>query len=142
MIVIARGLLDEIRRRAEAAYPEECCGLLLGHEQGKDRIVVSAAVASANLAAEPQRHFEVDPALYLRLSRSAATEPSGARLVGLYHSHPEGGAMPSASDAAQAWQEGWIWLIVPLASGHAGVLSAFRLARMGGPFEAVALAPC
>jgi len=142
VIALPRRLLDEIRRRAEAAYPEECCGLLLGHEQGKDRIVVSAAVASANLAAEPQRHFEVDPALYLRLRLAAATELSGARLIGLYHSHPEGGAMPSASDAAQAWQEGWIWLIVPLASGHAGTPGAFRLARMGGPFEAEALAPC
>lgn len=142
MIVLARGLLDEIRLRAEAAYPEECCGLLLGHEQGKDRILLSDAVASANLAAEPQRHFEVDPALYLRLCRAAAADSSGARLVGLYHSHPEGEAAPSASDAAQAWQEGWIWLIVPLASGRAGTPGAFRLARMGGPFEAVALSPC
>ncbi|MFI5021489.1 MAG: M67 family metallopeptidase [Alphaproteobacteria bacterium] len=142
MIALPRRLLDDIRRRAEAAYPEECCGLLLGHEQGKDRIVVSAAVASANLAAEPQRHFEVDPALYLRLRRAAAAEPLGAHLIGLYHSHPEGEAVPSASDAAEAWQEGWIWLIIPLASGRAGVLSAFRLARMGGPFEAVALSPC
>ncbi|MGO8868631.1 MAG: Mov34/MPN/PAD-1 family protein [Alphaproteobacteria bacterium] len=140
MIAIARGLLDEIRLRAEAAFPEECCGLLLGHEQGKDRILVSDAVASANLAAERQRHFEVDPALYLRLCRAAA-EPSSAQLVGLYHSHPEGEAVPSASDAAQAWQEGWIWLIVPLASGRAGTPGAFRLARMGGPFEAVALLP-
>ena len=108
MIALPRRLLDDIRRRAEAAYPEECCGLLLGHEQGKDRIVVSAAVASANLAAEPQRHFEVDPALYLRLRRAAAAEPLGAHLIGLYHSHPEGEAVPSASDAAEAWQEGWI----------------------------------
>ena len=142
MIALPRRLLDEIRRRAEAAYPEECCGLLLGHEQGKDRIVVSAAVASANLAAEPQRRFEVDPALYLRLRLAAATELSGARLIGLYHSHPEGGASPSASDAADAWQEGWIWLIIPLASGRAGSPSTFRLARMGGPFEAVELSPC
>jgi desampylase len=142
VIVIARGLLDEIRRRAEADYPEECCGLLLGHEQGKDRVVVSDAVASANLAAERQRHFEVDPALYLRLCRAAAADSSGVQLVGLYHSHPEGEAVPSASDAAQAWQEGWIWLIVPLASGRAGTPGAFRLLRMSGPFEAVELSPC
>ncbi len=142
MIAIARRLLDEIRRRAEAAYPEECCGLLLGHEQDKDRILVSAAVASANLAAEPQRHFEVDPVLYLRLCRRAEAEPSSAQLVGLYHSHPEGEAVPSASDAAEAWQEGWIWLIVPLASGRAGTPGAFRLLRMGGPFEAIELLPC
>jgi len=142
VIAIARGLLLAIRRRAEAAYPEECCGLLLGTEQGKDRLSVSAAAASANLAPERRRRFEVDPALYLRLLAAPPASPSGARLVGLYHSHPEGDAAPSRHDAACAWQEGWLWLIVPLNAGRSGEPRCFRLAAMGGPFEAVALAPC
>jgi proteasome lid subunit RPN8/RPN11 len=142
VVAIARGLLLEIRRRAEAAYAEECCGLLLGTEQGKGRLAVSAAVASANLAAEPRRRFEVDPALYLKLLYASPASPSAARLIGLYHSHPEGDAAPSRLDAACAWQEGWLWLIVPLKAGRSGEPRCFRLAAMGGPFEAVALEPC
>jgi desampylase len=142
VVAIPRGLLLAIRGRAEAAFPEECCGLLLGTEQGKDHLSVSGAVASANVAAEPRRHFEVDPALYLRLLHERPAAPLGGHLVGLYHSHPEGDARPSSTDAACAWQEGWLWLIVPLSAGRAGEPRCFRLVRMGGPFEPMLLAPC
>jgi hypothetical protein len=47
--------------------------------------------------------------------------------------------VPSAHDAAAAWEAGWIWLIVPVARGRAGEAAAHRLAAPGGPFEAVPL---
>jgi len=137
VIAITRSLLATICRNAEAAYPDECCGLLLGREDGAGGIEISRIVPSANLAADRRRRFEIDPALYFTLMRA----PPGAaeRLVGLYHSHPDGPAVPSAHDAAAAWEAGWIWLIVPVARGRSGEAAAHRLAAPGGPFEAVPL---
>lgn len=137
MIVLAPALVAALQRQAEAAYPEECCGLFLGRDSGEGVVTVTGAEPSANLAADRRRRFEVDPALYLRL-RHAPPEAAG-RLIGLYHSHPEGMAVPSSEDARAAWQEGWVWLIVPVEAGRAGIPAAFRLVALGGPFEPVAL---
>ncbi len=136
MIRFARTQLASLARAAEAAYPEECCGLLLGREDGRGGIVVARLVPSANLAADRRRRFEIDPAVLARHWRGAP-EAGAERLVGLYHSHPEGRAAPSAADAASAWEAGWLWLIVPVAAGRAGAAAAWRLAAAGGPFEPV-----
>ncbi len=138
MIAITRSLLATICHSAEAAYPDECCGLLVGREDRAGGIEVSRIAPSANLAADRRHRFEVDPALYLTLKR--ASPGAAERLVGLYHSHPDGAAVPSAHDAAAAWEAGWIWLIVPVRRRRAGAPAAYRLATPGGPFEAVPLA--
>ena len=138
MIAITRALLATICRNAEAAYPDECCGLLIGRGDDAAGIEVTQIAPSANLADDRRRRFEIDPALFVTLERTL----TGAheRLVGLYHSHPDGAATPSAHDAAAAWAEGWIWLIVPVARGRAGEAAAHRLVAPGGPFEVVSLA--
>lgn len=138
MIVLTPALVAALQRQAEAAYPEECCGLLLGRDSGEGGIAVTAAEPSANLATDRRRRFEVDPVLYLRLSHRPP--PGAGRLIGLYHSHPEGMAVPSSEDARAAWQEGWVWLIVPVEAGRAGIPAAFRLVALGGPFVPAALA--
>lgn len=137
MIEVRHPVLATICRSAEAAYPEECCGLLIGALEPGGHGRIFRAAPSANLAAERRHRFEIDPALYLALERTL-TGPE--RLVGLYHSHPDGSAFPSAMDAAAAWREGWLWLIVPVATGRAGAAAVHRLVAPGGPFEAVEFA--
>ncbi|WP_373488880.1 Mov34/MPN/PAD-1 family protein [Blastomonas sp.] len=94
-------LLDQAR----AAHPLECCGLLLG-EGG----VVCAIVPTANVADNPARHFEIDPAMLIAAER--AMRQGGAQLIGYYHSHPDGLARPSARDAAASAGDGRLWLII------------------------------
>lgn len=117
---------QQIRDHARRDHPREACGLLLGRG---DRI--EAAVASANVAAEPGREFEIDPALLLRCHREA--RGGGPAVLGWYHSHPNGRAEPSAMDAERAVEDGKIWLIV---AGNR--LNAFRSIEGGaivGRFE-------
>jgi proteasome lid subunit RPN8/RPN11 len=135
VIAIPRALVATICRGAERAYPEECCGLLVGRAGPGEALHVTRAVPSPNLAADRRRGFEVDAALYVTLRRGLSGGPE--RLLGLYHSHPDGPAEPSPRDAAEAWQEGWIWLIVPVAGGRAATPSAHRLSAAGGPFRPV-----
>lgn len=121
MILIPATVLREIERAAETAAPEECCGLLVGRDfQGK-AIRVSRRVASRNLAAERKLAFEIEPQVWLDLKR--ALSRGDERIVGLYHSHPEGPAAPSARDRDAAWEldpgQAMAWLIVSARYGGA-----------------------
>lgn len=83
--------------------------MLVGRRSGADWHVCHIE-ASRNLAPHDQpERFEIDPALLLRLQKQLR---GGAQsMIGVYHSHPNGAALPSATDLAQAWQIGMVWLI-------------------------------
>jgi desampylase len=88
-----------------AADDGEICGLLLG-QAGR----IEAIAPAANVAADPARHFELDPAVLIAAHRAARS--GGPKVIGHYHSHPSGVAIPSATDAACAMPDGTLWLIV------------------------------
>lgn len=91
---------------AAAASPDtEVCGLLLG-QAGR----VESLVPARNVAADPARSFEIDPATLLATHRAA--RGLGHRVIGHWHSHPNGRTAPSARDAARATGFGEIWLII------------------------------
>ncbi len=95
-------MIDAARR----AHPCEACGLLLGQAGS-----VTAAQPAANVASDPERRFDIDPAALIAAHRAARS--GGAPLVlGYFHSHPTGVAAPSATDAAMAARDGKIWAIV------------------------------
>ena len=88
-----------------AADDGEICGLVLG-QAGR----IEAIAPAANVAADPARHFELDPAVLIAAHRAARS--GGPKVIGHYHSHPSGVAIPSATDAACAMPDGTLWLIV------------------------------
>lgn len=90
---------------AEAAGNTECCGLLLGQND-----VVELAELTANVAAHPTNHFEIDPAALIAAEKCA--RQGGAQILGYFHSHPNGIAAPSISDALLAVADGRRWLII------------------------------
>lgn len=102
---ISRCVVELIQRAAADAEPLEACGLLFG-----DGGAISRAEIAANVADEPAQRFEIDPtALFAALKAERA---GGERIVGYWHSHPNGNATPSATDAAMASRDGKLWLIV------------------------------
>jgi desampylase len=90
---------------AEAAGIYECCGLLLG-EKG----VVERVELTTNVADDPRSHFEIDPSALILAEKYA--RQGGPQILGYFHSHPNGLAMPSATDAALAAPDGRHWLII------------------------------
>jgi desampylase len=98
-MILCAALRAAILAEARAAHPNECCGLIEG-----DGARLAAIHPARNLAEAPDR-FLIDPALQFRLQRE------GRRIVGCYHSHPDGVARPSARDAQEASEAGFIWLI-------------------------------
>ena len=122
-----------IERAAEAAYPEEACGLLVGCSEPGGACRVNAVEASANVAEPPRtRRFEVDPKLRLRLEREL--RDSSDSVVGVYHSHPNGSAEPSETDRSMIFEPDMIWLITAVGEGRAGATLAYKPSEDGSVF--------
>ena len=90
---------------AHRAHPREACGLLLGVANH-----IALAQECTNVAPDPLRHFEIDPAALIAAHRTARA--GGPQVLGYFHSHPNGLPTPSITDSAQAAGDGRIWAIV------------------------------
>jgi proteasome lid subunit RPN8/RPN11 len=130
--------LQRIREAAEAAFPEECCGLLIGHDRCGSAQRIELVLASPNVATN-NRHtrFEIDP--QLRFDTMRALRGGPARILGHYHSHPSQPALPSASDLAHAWEPDLIWLITAVDDGLATETRAHIIVSATRKFSEIAL---
>ena len=115
---LTRGALAAMLAQAARAHPAECCGLLLGvrwAEAGEgacgEAECITAITPTAKVAADPTRHFEIDPAALIAALR-AEREGGEQALLGWYHSHPAGEAIPSATDQANSPRDGRVWAII------------------------------
>ena len=120
-IALTPAQLTMLRRVAVEAFPNECCGLLVG--TGERTITVSELVPVANVAVRPESRFEVDPQVQFDLLRRL--RGSDLRIVGHYHSHPNGAAELSRHDLAMAHDPAAVWLVVPVREGETGTPRAF-----------------
>ena len=110
-LLISKRVIEELRDRARAARPQECCGLLVGR---RDPVaIVTRTVPAKNIHEQPERFFTLDPAPHFALLR----EVGEAAIIGHYHSHPNGPAAPSPRDLADAHDADMIWLLIDGASG-------------------------
>jgi proteasome lid subunit RPN8/RPN11 len=108
---IFRTDLAAIRAAARAAMPLEACGLLIGLAGD----AVSRLEPATNVAAEPARRFEVDPRELLALHRKLRGTPES--LIGHWHSHPNGVAVPSACDREMVSDPDMAWVIFAAPDG-------------------------
>ena len=87
-----------IRTHGAEAFPDECCGVLVGRAAGR----VAAAWPFVNTTSlDRQRRFLIGPDDY-RLAEARSAE-AGLQILGFYHSHPNHPAEPSAFDLDHAW---------------------------------------
>ena len=123
MLIIPQNILDDISEHSKEAYPEECCGLLVGRDSGRDRVIVEAHRAK-NVAEErrherylidPKKHFEVDK----------ATRGRGVDIVGFYHSHPDYPSRPSGFDTETAPWPGYSYLIASVEKDGVGKVQSW-----------------
>ncbi|WP_380677138.1 desampylase [Salinigranum sp. GCM10025319] len=116
-LVVERTTHDRLLDHARQGAPEEICGVLGGRD-GR----VTTAEPVPNVASDPERRYELDPAATIdaidRVEASASTEH-----LGFYHSHPRGPPDPSATDEAEATWPGYVYCIVSVPDAS---LSAWR----------------
>ena len=101
------------------ALPEEACGLLAGHGG-----LVEQVYPVDNALHSPTA-YRMDAAGQVRAM--LAIEQAKLALLGIYHSHPVGPAIPSATDLRQASYPDALYLICSPAPGRAWQARAFWL---------------
>jgi proteasome lid subunit RPN8/RPN11 len=133
-LALPTALADEIRRLAEAAYPEETAGLLLGTIQDGDRRLIERVIPLANRweAGARDHRYRLEPRDLIAAEDSA--EGAGQMILGIFHSHPDHPPQPSVFDLEQALPF-YTYLITRVDSGAAGESRAWRLAEDRGRFD-------
>ncbi len=129
MLKIPQSALDELRRHGEETYPNECCGVLVGRQEGGARRVSAIARCGNTRSDSPQDRYNIDPKELVRIQREARER--GEDVVGFYHSHPDHPARWSATDLAEAHWTGCSYVITSIEGGLAGRTCAFVLAGRG-----------
>ncbi|WP_025899259.1 M67 family metallopeptidase [Sneathiella glossodoripedis] len=101
--------LKQLQDHARTCYPEEACALLVGEARTDGSYRVTEVAVCDNVASDKGRFFEVDPALRILLEKKLRN--SSQRVLGVYHSHPDGQAMPSETDRKMVIEQDLLWLI-------------------------------
>lgn len=91
---------ENMKAKAERAYPFECCGFIIGSHSNDFEIATDLIPADNTHSGEKRRRFYIDPLSYMRAERSA--EQKGLSIIGVYHSHPDHPPIPSDEDKRHA----------------------------------------
>lgn len=126
-MAVKSAIMDAIRRRAQASRTE-ICGALLGRD-GR----IEEVLPLVNESLERRHSFFISAREVLGLERTA--EAQGRVLLGFYHSHPNGDAIPSDRDLADA-VPGYIHII----GSRSGEVRAWRLRDDRTGFDEINLA--
>jgi proteasome lid subunit RPN8/RPN11 len=124
--------LEAMGRHGEAAYPEECCGFLIGRAEEEETVI--ERVLSADNERQDSRHnrFLIHPETVLAAHKEARA--AGLDVVGYYHSHPDHPARPSEFDREHAWP-GLSYVIISVADGKVAEARSWRLSDGRDRFE-------
>ena len=95
---IPRCLLESVAAQARESLPRETCGILLAH--ARDLSTVGCVLPAENIEAQSHQRYALGHKAHIKAVELEAS--SDLRIVGYYHSHPDGGARPSAQDTKQA----------------------------------------
>ncbi|MDR1471145.1 MAG: M67 family metallopeptidase [Synergistaceae bacterium] len=115
-----------IRAEGERAYPDECCGALLGGFDGESGKIVKAILPIGNSSETAERfhRFTIGPGDFMRAEREAKAR--NMDLIGFYHSHPDHPAEPSDYDLEHALPF-YSYVIVAVEQGAASGLTSWEM---------------
>ncbi|MCP4590166.1 MAG: M67 family metallopeptidase [bacterium] len=100
-VAVRNPLLRALKDQAEQSWPEECCGVLLGHAVGSVTHVTAFAPSRNVALGDRRRRYQLDAQMLGEMLLDGRS--SAECVVGFYHSHPDGAAIPSNEDREAAW---------------------------------------
>ena len=93
---LLEGLDQKLVDLAQAARPHEACGLLVGSRSAAGVRIEAVRSLENREANRPELAFRIAPEDWVREEQSVRLQ--GQEVVGIWHSHPTGPAVPSARD--------------------------------------------
>jgi proteasome lid subunit RPN8/RPN11 len=126
LLLLSSELEAEIKTAGEAAYPDECCGILIGgiDSDGAKTVKRTEPVNNSREEGEKYHRFLITPEDVFRAERTARA--AGLELIGFYHSHPDHPAYPSEYDRDNALPF-YSYVIVSVEKGRAKELASWEL---------------
>jgi proteasome lid subunit RPN8/RPN11 len=126
MLLLSSELEAEIRTAGESAYPDECCGILIGGIDNEERKIVTRTEAVNNSREDGEKYhrFLITPEEVFRAEQTARA--AKLELIGFYHSHPDHPASPSEYDREHALPF-YSYVIVSVENGSAKDITSWEL---------------
>ena len=87
MLRIEQAQFDAIRQHGEETYPNECCGVLLGHAAEGVNTVVDSVRAGNTRTDSAHNRYQIAPQELIRIQSQARQRDLDN--VGFYHSDPD-----------------------------------------------------
>ena len=113
VIQISKSVYDEIINHAKEAYPNECCGVLVGTTYHAPKVFESHRATNANNDRAHDRYI-IEANEFNLIDKMARSQSMD--IMGFYHSHPDHPDKPSETDR-QEGQTGYSYIIISVAGG-------------------------
>ncbi|MCL2197217.1 MAG: M67 family metallopeptidase [Treponema sp.] len=123
-----------IRAEGESAYPNECCGILIGEidDNGVKTVKYTEAIRNAREYKEQYHRFLITPEDMMQAEQTARKRKLD--VIGFYHSHPDHPAMPSDYDKEHALPF-YSYIIVSIMQRKSDELTSWELTADRKNFE-------
>ena len=115
---------EQMALAAKKAYPNECCGILVGKKSERGDIEVTEIRETENqFQGQKSVHFKIDPLFVYHLEQEL--EVRGLEIVGIYHSHPDCPAILSKEDE-KYMVPGLEYIIMSVQNGEVVDVKSYR----------------
>lgn len=119
-MVLSKKQIDGIVRHAKDNYPQEVCGIIAGLNN-----TVKKIYKMKNVSDKPQVCYYMDPKEQFKIFKEIRKTKS--ELLGIYHSHTNSEAYPSARDVGMAYYPDAAYIIVSLKSLDKPEVKAYKI---------------
>jgi proteasome lid subunit RPN8/RPN11 len=126
MLQLSSDLEKNIRADGETAYPNECCGVLIGEvdNDGIKTVKSTLTIDNAREDVEQYHRFLITPEDMMKAEQTARSMKLD--VIGFYHSHPDHPSKPSGYDKDHALPF-YSYVIVSVDKGKAQILTSWEL---------------
>jgi proteasome lid subunit RPN8/RPN11 len=96
MLSIESQPFAKMKAHAEATYPNECVGAMIGTITDGNKVVESALKLENSAEGSHRAYYQLSPDHLMKADRAAREQ--GKEMIGIYHSHPDCDAYFSETD--------------------------------------------
>jgi proteasome lid subunit RPN8/RPN11 len=129
VIYLDKENLKQLIEHVKKEVPYEVCGILAGeiiqHSANNVERKVTKVYAMTNVSEKPEVCYFMDPKEQIKVIKEIRN--SGKELVGIYHSHPDTSAYPSARDVELAFYPEASYVIVSLKEKDKPCIRSFEI---------------
>ncbi len=131
VLKVANNAYEQMVEHAKSAYPEECCGAMVGYVMGGRKVFNVERLTNTNTERAHDRYV-IDPHELYLIDKVARTQ--GCEVIGFYHSHPDHPDQPSEFDREMG-QLDYSYVIVAVQGGTEVSVKSWIFTKEGAPFS-------